>query len=56
MVWTPERDRDFKRGVVDTGNGARVCVVRLNEKRCAVCQSGCAVCQSAVCGKVVLRE
>ena len=26
-----------------------VCVVRLNEKRCAVCQS-------AVCGKVVLRE
>ena len=37
-------ERDFERGVVDTGNGARVCVVRLNEKRCAVCQS-------AVCGK-----
>ena len=43
-------ERDFKRGVVDTGKGP-VCVVRLNEKRCAVCQSAnekrCAVCQSA---------
>ena len=60
-AWRPERDRDFKgRWLIQAmteGRNGPVCVVRLNEKRCAVCQS--AVCGKGFLfgrGKVVLRE